>query len=120
MNKCKIFCNSHCCYDCPNLSCDAFEERYDLSCIEGGYERIDCKECQYNDKYMTCNDCFLIHSDECPNTRNYTIKLSTDGAHMADLIKTLETMKYKTDTKYWEHAVEISHILECLKRQCQE
>ena len=64
--KCAYFCNSHCCsYDCPNIQCDIFEERYDLPCNDVGLERLSCKQCSYNDKYCTCDDCLFLGSEDC-------------------------------------------------------
>ena len=59
MEKCKHFCNIHCVDDCPNARCDEFENRFDVPCEDAGCKRIKCKECHYNDKNCTCEDCLF-------------------------------------------------------------
>lgn len=68
--KCSNFCNAHCsCSDCPSIQADTFEDRFDLPASEIGLERIDCKDCEYNEKYCTCDDCYLICSEYCQETQ---------------------------------------------------
>ena len=65
--KCECFCNWHCCTsDCPSIQCDMFEERWDLPASDGGYEHVDCKDCAYNDRHCTCDDCYFQGGKECP------------------------------------------------------
>lgn len=62
---CPNFCNFHCSYDCPNIQCDVFEERFNVPCEDLGYERIKCSECNFQDKYCTCSDCYFENSEHC-------------------------------------------------------
>lgn len=65
-DKCSSFCNAHCsCSDCPNIQADTFEDRFDLPASEIGLERIDCKDCEYNDKLCGCEDCYFSGSKYC-------------------------------------------------------
>ena len=78
--KCSNFCNAHCsCSDCPNIQADTFEDRFDLPASEIGLERIDCKDCWYNEKYCTCDDCLFQNSTYCQETqaqnRRHKIKI---------------------------------------------
>ena len=71
MNKKRMPCFT-CCVcstsDCPNIQCDAFEEKFDIPCSDAGLERISCKKCYYNTGI--CQDClFLDNPDYCPNER---------------------------------------------------
>lgn len=67
VTKCKHFCNYHCSTsDCPNIQCDMFEDRYDLSSSEIGLERVNCKNCEYSDKNCDCDDCYFVGSKDCP------------------------------------------------------
>lgn len=51
--------------DCPNIQCDAFEDRYDCPASDAGLERIKCKDCYYNTG--KCEDClFQGNPDYCP------------------------------------------------------
>ena len=51
--------------ECPNIQCDAFEERYDIPASDAGLERIKCKDCHYNTG--KCKDClFEGNPDYCP------------------------------------------------------
>lgn len=63
--KCEHFCNAHCSFDCPDAAVEAFERRYDIPASDAGYERIDCRDCRYNDKYCTCDDCYFKGSPHC-------------------------------------------------------
>lgn len=66
--KCENFCNANCAFYCPNAEMEAFEDRFDIPASDAGYHRIKCKDCQYNDKYCTCDDCYLKGGKECPET----------------------------------------------------
>ena len=33
-----------------------------------GLERIECRDCLYADKRCTCEDCYFMGSEECPET----------------------------------------------------
>lgn len=58
------FVNSHCCYDCPNIAVDEFEERYDIPASDAGLERISCKNCHYQTGER--EDCLFQYSKDCP------------------------------------------------------
>ena len=65
--KCENFCNYHCCTSaCPDIQCDEFEEWYGIPASDSGLERIDCKDCIYNEKNCDCDDCYLQGSEYCP------------------------------------------------------
>ena len=69
MKKCERFCNGHCCTsDCPNIRCDEFEEYYDIPASDAGYERVECKDCIYDDQHCDCNDCYLMGGEYCPKS----------------------------------------------------
>lgn len=67
--KCENFCNANCAFYCPNAEIEAFEDRFDIPASDAGYSRIECKDCQYNDKYCDCDDCYLKGEKECPLTK---------------------------------------------------
>lgn len=51
--------------DCPNIQCDAFEEKYDCPASDAGLERIPCRLCHWNTG--KCEDClFEKNPDYCP------------------------------------------------------
>lgn len=57
------------CAECPNIQCDAIEERYDIPASDAGLERIKCKDCHYNTG--KCEDClFRFDKKECPEVQN--------------------------------------------------
>ena len=64
MKICDMFCNYHCSFDCPNIACDAFEEKYDLPCSDIGLNRIKCKDCYLNHN-NTCDDCYHQNTLVC-------------------------------------------------------
>lgn len=68
--KCEHFCNAHCSFHCPNVAIDEFEDKFDIPASDAGYERIKCKDCNYYDKYCTCDDCYFMDSEYCKNS-NY-------------------------------------------------
>lgn len=57
------FTNSHCCFECPNVAIDEFEEKYDLPASEIGLERTTCKECYLNTG--ECKDCYFQDTPNC-------------------------------------------------------
>ena len=66
MDKCERFCNANCSFNCPNAAIERWEEIYDMDVQrELGIERTSCSECMYNDKYCTCEDCYLIGTEDC-------------------------------------------------------
>ena len=67
MNKCHRFVNANCSFNCPNAAIEAWEDKYDLDAgRELSINRTSCNECQYNDKYCTCEkDCYLYRTEEC-------------------------------------------------------
>ena len=67
MKKCKCFCNGHCATDdCPNIRCDEFENAWDIPASDAGLERVDCKDCIYNDERCDCDDRYLQGGEYCP------------------------------------------------------
>ena len=62
---CEFFCNAHCSFDCPNAAIEAFENKYDIPASDAGYEYIKCYDCSYNDKFCSCDDCYLLGSEFC-------------------------------------------------------
>ena len=65
---CEHFCNYHCSTsDCPDIQCDMADNKWGYGIAEDmGLERIDCKDCAYNDKHCTCEDCYFKDSSDCP------------------------------------------------------
>jgi len=65
--KCERFCNYHCTTnDCPNIQSDIAVERYGDGIAEDmGFYRVKCKDCIYNDKRCTCDDCYFKGGEEC-------------------------------------------------------
>lgn len=45
------------------------ENEYDLDAErELGVERTHCNDCQYNDRFCTCEeDCYFYNSERCPH-----------------------------------------------------
>lgn len=67
MKKCERFVNANCSFNCPIAAIEEWENKYDLDAYrELGIERADCNDCQYNDKYCSCeNDCYLYGTEAC-------------------------------------------------------
>lgn len=77
--KCECFCNGHCCTsDCPNIRCDEFEEYYDIPASDSGYERVECKDCIYDDQHCDCDDCYFNGSEHCPKNGGNIMKTTSD------------------------------------------
>lgn len=68
--KCEQFCNYHCSTDdCPNIQYDAADQYWGFGIADDiGLERIKCRDCLYADKRCTCEDCYFMGSEECPET----------------------------------------------------
>lgn len=68
--KCEYFCNAHCSYHCPNASLEGACDYWDLDPSDFGMEYISCRECLYNDKFCSCDDCYFMGNKEyCPKCK---------------------------------------------------
>lgn len=68
MKICERFCNVHCSTsDCPNIQCDMADEKWGYGISDDiGLNRIECKDCHYNFKHCTCDDCYFQGGKDCP------------------------------------------------------
>ena len=68
-DMCEHFCNYHCCTtDCPNIQYESIDQKYGYGIADDmGLERISCKNCKYNIKNCTCEDCYFLGGDKCKN-----------------------------------------------------
>lgn len=82
-DMCENFCNYHCSTnDCPNIQYEAVENNYGYGIADDiGLERVTCKNCNYNTKYCTCEDCFFLGSDKCKNFIG--VMKDTDAVYIA-------------------------------------
>ena len=65
MSKLYCFENKHCFGDCPNILADMADERFGYGIADDmGYQRIDCKNCDYNTG--KCSNCLFEYTKDCP------------------------------------------------------
>ena len=74
--------------DCPNIQCDAFEEKYDCPASDAGLERIPCRLCHWNTGKMVS-----------PKENVIDILSQTFDRLCADIATTIDT-ESKYDLKF--------------------